>query len=427
MINIPGKRPTSFGGSALNTCAAIESNILLNKGITDIGGFVIPQAIMSNNKDEAIERVFKSALYFVFTFVSPFLLLPLINKHFLKSSKIVEIFSDDQKRILEVSKKYLTKDGEYLKEGIKKAAKKFFNNENKFDETLSKYTDLEKLRKDLINVHTKIHAMDFLTTNLLVASTPWIGNAFTKYRTNRSGYSGTYKLADEDFTKKSAEKHDKTKSLRQAATLAIALLPAVTLPFLVKKGMLNNSENKILKWFNKNAEKFDYKDAIFMSRLTGLTMWLASDYFPYQLASRDKYEYRDCLIRGTSIGLVFWGGDLFLKKTFSKLSDKFFKTKLTNPETKEPYRLSDLKHKCDSLEKVSKKTLERTRSAGVILYVLNLILISATLGFGIPKMLNKLLKNSVNKDNVKPSLNFDFIHKPEVFEDFYAKKGEKIL
>ena len=75
----------NFKGVALNACAAVESNILLNKGITDIGGFVIPQAIMSNNKDEAVERVFKSMLYFLFTFVSPFFVLPLLNKHFLRS------------------------------------------------------------------------------------------------------------------------------------------------------------------------------------------------------------------------------------------------------------------------------------------------------------------------------------------------------
>ncbi len=116
-----------FKGFALNTCAAVESNILLNKGITDIGGFVIPQAIMSNNKDEALERVFKSGLYFLFTFVSPFLALPLMNKHFLKSNNIVKNFSGYQLRILEVSKKYLTKDGEYFKEGVRKTAKRLFN------------------------------------------------------------------------------------------------------------------------------------------------------------------------------------------------------------------------------------------------------------------------------------------------------------
>lgn len=388
-----------FRGVWINRAAKIESNILLNKGITDIGGFVVPQAIMSNNKDESIERVFKSSLYFVFTFLSPFLLLPLINKHNL--NKVIKDFNPAEKRILEVSKEYLTKDGEYLKKGVKETAKKLFNDEHKFDSILEKFPDLEVFRKKLINAHTNIHVADFLTTNLMVASIPWIGNAFTRHRTKRSGYSGTYKLADEEFTSTAAKKHDKTKRLRQIATFALAILPAVTIPQSVKKGMLNKSG---YKWFNKNANKFDYKDAIFMSRLTGLAMWLSSDYFPYQLASRDKYEYRDCLIRGTSIGLVFWGGDLLLKRGLSKMSDKIFKTQLTNPKTKQPYSLTELKK-----PGVSK----RTAKAGVALYALNLLLVSATLGFGLPFVLNKLLKKSVEKD--KP-LNFNFLDKTKFFK-----------
>lgn len=417
---------TPFKGLALNTCAAVESNILLNKGITDIGGLVIPQAIMANNKDESFERVFKSVLYFFFTFVSPFLLLPLMNRYFLKSNKIVKNFSGQQQRILEVSKKYLAADENYFKEGLSKTAKTLFNDEHKFDETVKSFKNPEKLRRLLIDVHTKIHSLDFLVTNLMVASIPWLGNAVTKYRTNRSGYSGTYKIADEEFTQKAARKQDKSKNLRQAATLSLAVLPALTLPPLIRKGMLNpNSKNRILKWFNKNADKFDYKDAIYMSRLTGLAMWITSDYFPYQLASRDKYEYRDCLIRGTSIGLVFWGGDLFLKKVLSKLSDKIFKTKLTNPQTKEPYRLSDLKLKLNGVEKLDEKILNKTRKAGVALYFLNLLMVSATLGFGLPFMLNNLLRKSVNKDknNANSAASLSFINNSEVFKHFYTPKS----
>lgn len=96
--------------SVFNTMANIESNILLNKGITDIGGFVIPQAIMSNNKDESIERVFKSLLYFIFTFVSPFLLLPFINKYALKSNKILENLSGKEKKSLRFLKNILLKE-----------------------------------------------------------------------------------------------------------------------------------------------------------------------------------------------------------------------------------------------------------------------------------------------------------------------------
>lgn len=394
------KKP-SFKNSFFNVMAKVDSNIPLNKGITDLGGFVVPQAVMSNNKDESFERGFKSLLYFVFTFVSPLVFLPLINKKALQSSKVLDSLKNEQKRILEISKEYLAKDAEYMKKGIKLTAKKLFDDENKFNQTIENHANPEALRKKLINAHTKIQTADFLLTNLMVASIPWLGNIVTKYRTNRSGYSGTYKMADEEFTKKAAEKRDKTKKIRQAATLALAILPGIIIPPLAKKGMLNpQSNNKIIKWFNKNANKFDYKDAIYMSRLTALAMWITSDYFPYQLASRDKYEYRDTVIRGTSIGLIFWGGDLLLKNVFSKISDKCFGTKLMNHKEKRPYSLSELKipKTIPELKDISQKTLNKTRKAGVALYILNLGTIMATLGFGLPYALNKLLKKTVNED-----------------------------
>lgn len=404
--------------------ANIESNILLNKGITDIGGFVIPQAIMSNNKDESIERVFKSLLYFIFTFVSPFLLLPLVNKYALKSNKIIDNLSGEQKKILEVPKKYLTCGTDKMLEGIKKTAKNLFGDENKFNPTLEKFSDKEELRRKLINAHSKILFADFLVTNVLVASIPWLGNALTKYRTKRSGYSGTYKMADEEFTKKAAQEHDKTKKLRQSATVALALLPSLTVPFALRKGMLNGAEssNRIFKWFNKNASAFDYKNSIYMSRLTGLIMWLTGDYWPYQLACRDKYEYRDTVIRGTSIGLVFWGGDLFLKNLFSKISDKVFKTNLMNKKEKRPYRLSELKNAAniEELKRLPANTLKKTQKAGVGLYLVNLAIVMGTLGFGLPAGLNKLLRTKVNEDKNKTG-NDLILH--DRFFDFYRSFG----
>lgn len=419
-------RVTFKNNSVFNTVSNIESNILLNKGITDLGGFVIPQAVMSNNKDESIERVFKSLLYFGITFVSPLFLLPLINKGALSHFKIVNNFKNDEKKILQVSKKYLTKDGKYLQEGIKLKAKELFGDENKFNSIIDKYSDLEKLRKDLINSHTTVLFSDFLLTNLMVASIPWLGNMLTKYRTNRSGYSGTYQLADEEFTRISAEKHAKTKTLRQAATFALAVLPAMTIPFMLKKGMLNGaaSKNNLLKWFNNNADKFDYKDSIYMSRLTALAMWITSDYFPYQLACRDKYEYRDTLIRGTSIGLVFWGGDLLLKRAFSKLSDKIFKTNLMNKSKNRPYALKELKNyqNINELKNLSLKTIKRTQNAGVGLYVLNLGIIMATLGFGLPAVLNRFLRRKVDEDKMHINSNNCFqLEFPDVYKSFKFK------
>ena len=352
------------------------------------------------------------------------MLLPFVNKHALKTNKIVDNLSGEQKKILEVSKKYLTQGTDKMVEVIKKTAKNIFGDENKFNPTLERFSDKEELRQKLINAYSEVLFADFLATNVMVASIPWLGNALTKYRTKRSGYSGTYKMADEDFTKKAALEHDKTKKLRQSATAALALLPSLTVPFALKKGMLkgSGSSNKIFKWFNKNASAFDYKNSIYMSRLTGLIMWLTGDYFPYQLACRDKYEYRDTVIRGTSIGLVFWGGDLFLKNVFSKFSDKVFKTNLMNKKENRPYRLSELKNaeNLDELKNLPANILKKTQKAGIGLYLFNLAIIMGTLGFGLPAGLNKLLRTKVNEDKNKTG-NELILH--DRFFDFYRSFG----
>ena len=157
--------------SVFNVVQNIESNLLLNKGITEVGGFIIPQAIMANNKDESIERTFKSTLYFLITFISPLFLLPLFNRKVLSHYNITKNFNNNDKKILEVSKKYLTKDGKYLKKGIELKSQELYGNTKEFNSILEKYdNDTEKLRKDLINAHTSIHFIDLLTTNLMVAS-----------------------------------------------------------------------------------------------------------------------------------------------------------------------------------------------------------------------------------------------------------------
>lgn len=53
----------------------------------------------------------------------------MINEYALKSNKIVNDLKGEQKRILEVPKKYLTKVAEEMNEGIKKTAKKLFDDE----------------------------------------------------------------------------------------------------------------------------------------------------------------------------------------------------------------------------------------------------------------------------------------------------------
>lgn len=74
-------RKTSFrslGAYALT--AQVQENTLLNRGLLDLGGIAVPQMIMSNNKDEKIERGITQGLYFVTSFVAPYLLLPFFSK-----------------------------------------------------------------------------------------------------------------------------------------------------------------------------------------------------------------------------------------------------------------------------------------------------------------------------------------------------------
>ena len=130
----------------------VQENTLLNRGIVDIGGCAIPQAIMSNNKDEAIERFSMSCLYFFMSIVTPFFMLPFLNKHFLASSGIVKNFKSAEKDIMKVSKKYLTEDGKYLAEGIKKKglrldAEKIVKEAKKQNKSLNVFEEMEKLEK----------------------------------------------------------------------------------------------------------------------------------------------------------------------------------------------------------------------------------------------------------------------------------------
>ena len=109
------KTQTHFKG-LYEATAYVQEHTLINRGITTLGGSTIPQCIMSNNKDEARERAIMGGVYFIASYLTPILLLPLYNKHFLKNKGIINSADSLGKRIILVSKKYLTPEGD-LKQG----------------------------------------------------------------------------------------------------------------------------------------------------------------------------------------------------------------------------------------------------------------------------------------------------------------------
>lgn len=419
----------------------VQENTLLNRGIIDIGGCAIPQAVMSNNKDEGIERFSMSTLYFFMSIVTPFFMLPFLNKRFLSSSGLVKNFKNAEKEIMQISKKYLTKDGKYLAEGIEKtglrldAAKNVKQAKKKniklnlfeeierlkkdgikgehqtaFENILERYKGKEdELRKKLIGVHKNVFTYDFLTTAWMWCATPYIATGITEKRTNKKGFSAAYGMVDQSKFDEKKYKADKRKKL--AVSALIATIPPLIAPKMIMKSM--TSKNGALR---KYASAFNYTDGMFMSKSIFALMWMLCDYPSQLVGSRDKLEMRDRAIRGASLFTMFFGGDFVINNLIGRAMDKYAGTKIMErkPASENlkgkarfkqffkdfkllPKNFSDL----DSLDAPA-KVISKTKKYGTALYWVALLSNCALIGLALPALLNKMLRKSVHKENQEP-------------------------
>ena len=95
-----------------------------------------------------------------------------------------------------------------------------------------------------------------------------------------------------------------------------------------------------------------------------------------------------------------------------------------NKSKNRPYALRELKNyqNINELKNLSLKTIKRTQNAGVGLYVLNLGIIMATLGFGLPAALNRFLRRKVDEDKMHINSNNCFqLEFPDVYKNFKFK------
>lgn len=412
------KDKTSFkSGGFYNITGQIQENTLLNRGLLDIGGLAVPQMVMSNNKDEKIERGIISGLYFVSSFMAPFLMLPFFNKTFLARNEVVKNFANNERKIIEVSKKYLTKDAD-LVDGIRKTAKKLEHEATKkgkklsveqdFENILNRFPNKDELKDKLIKVHENVLISDFLATSLMWCATPWVATEITRLRTKRSGFSATYSMIDEKQSKLNAQKHEDEKKKKLIKTALIGVVPAFIFPKLLSKGLRNNSGilSNIVK---KIPEGFNYKKGIYPSNAIFAAIWILCDYPAALISSRDKYERRDRAIRSGANIFVFFGGDFVLNNLFGRLADRTLDTKIMDREkfnnkanffkklAMKPRNFSDI----EDLKNITPKILRRTKNVGAGLYWLTLIANMGLLGFVTPTILNKMLKKSVKTDAQK--------------------------
>lgn len=416
-MHINKNQKTTFeSGGLYNLTNRIQENTLLNRGLLDVGGLAVPQIIMSNNKDEKIERGVMETIYFVSSFMAPYLILPFFNKTFLRRNRIVKDFANNERKIIEVSKEYLARDAKFMVDGIRETAKQIEKDAAKEGKIISVAKDFEniltrfkgrenELREKLIKAHEGVLFSDFLTTALMWCATPWASMEVTKLRTKRSGFSATYAMIDEEQSRKNAEKHEREKKKKLLTSAIIGIIPSIIFPKIVTKG-LKSSTNNFIK---KHAANFNYTKGIFPSKTIFAAIWILTDYPNTIMSARDKYERRDRFIRNTGQIAVFFGSDFILNNLLGRLSDRFLKTKIMDRtginETTGFLKRFAMQPKSfsaiEDLKDVTPTILKRTKTVGASLYWVTLLANMAILGFALPSILNKMLRKSVKADSAQ--------------------------
>ena len=343
-----------------------------------------------------------SAMSVSFAFIMPLFLLPRYNKFFLAKNGIVKNFSNNEKKIIRISKEFLIKEKSDFVQAVKNAGKEL-KAEKDFENILKRFEGREdELKKKLLKAHEQILRSDFMSTGLLMGSIPWIATSITELKTGRKGFSATFNMLDEKQISKQNSRKNKLK--RILGTLAFALIPGVIISKAVTAGLTAQKANII----KNNARNFDYTSGVSMSKTVNALKWAFTGFLAKLPSSRDKYEIRDRAAREGAIFAMFFGGDFLINNILGRLSDKYLGTKIMRSDKKTGFlkgftvgirRFT----KIDNLKNVSPEVIKRTKNIGAGLYWVSLLSNMAILGFVLPHFLNKMLKYTVNKDIEKSS------------------------
>ena len=415
-INITKPQQPNFKGAPLVSLASyLDERVLLGKAVLDVTALDAPQIIMANNNQERREKFNKASFSFALGYLSPLVTLPLTNRLAMKHiAKLTKTFSAKDANLIQLSNKYLVNAKETEK-GVKLLAEKL---KTDYKPILDKVDgDYEALRKKIINAKMSVLAFDLFFTSASIGCVGFFNNWQTKRKTKQDGYSAEFSMADKDIVEKRAESYKKKEPLRKAAWLSV--LAALTLtPLLVKKGLTSQKSNALYNYIKKIGPRFDYTDGIFMSRLS-LLLASFGIYSGITLASRNQTELKDTSIRSTASTITYFGGDLLIGSILGRLSDKYLKTNLINKDVEKTF-MNKLIPPTKRLRDLS----PRDKKIGAALYWINLAMLSTCMGFGIPYLINKMIRHDVEKDvqaQNKNSGSKTYINPPKM-EDFIGGK-----
>ena len=390
-VNIHSKyaEPKFKGNPLVGLATYLDERVLLGKAFLDVISLDAPQIIMANNGQERREKFNKASFSFVLGYLSPLITLPLTNRLGMKYiAKLTKGFTAKDANLIQLSNKYLV-NAEKTKEGIELLSKKL---KTDYKPILDKVGgDYEVLRKKLIKAKNSVLAFDLLFTAASIGCVGFFNNWQTKRKTNQDGFSAEFSMADKDTVEKRAESFKKKEPLRKAIWLGILALLTAS-PLLLKKGLTSQQSTKFNNYIKKIANKFDYTDGIFMSRLP-FFMSACAMYSGLVLASRNKTEMKDTSIRSTASTIAYFGGDILIGSILGRLSDKYLKTNLINKDAEKSF-LNRLIPPTRQLRDLN----PRDKKIGAALYWINLAMLSACMGFGIPYLINKMIRHDVQKD-----------------------------
>lgn len=402
------KRSTfpAFKSNLYDITSYVQAHTLLNRGITTLGGSTIPQCIMSNNKYEAQERATMGVVYLIASYLTPIMLIPVYNKHFLKNKGVIKNLDGVEKKIILVSKKYLTPQGD-LKKGLEETAKmldKGGSTEHKkaFEEIYGRYSNPDKLKKDLLNVHEKVLLTDFMTTAAMWAAIPWIATETTEHLTGRKDFSAGFNLKSDD------NKNSNKKFRKIFWNLIFVTVPGILFSKTVTKGLnykaiesTNNLRSKLLSKINANAQSFDYTSGTNMSKTIYASIWALSSFPAKIISSRDKNERKDRAIRDIGLFTMFFGGDFFINNLLGRTADRIFGTKIMDYGSEKLSFMQKFKLKLRDFRTLGKtcnlspSQLKKTKNIGAAIYWTSLLANTALIGFALPKFLNKFLRHNI--------------------------------
>lgn len=436
--NIANKNRAFKGQMFYNTTAELETNITLSRAMIDLAGCDVPWVIMANNRQERIEKARRYSIVFMLAFISPMLLVPALNRFAMKNvAKLTDSLWSNNHKAMHLSNSDLV-NVDRMKEGLNNLAQKtqmgpfemfYYKLTGKkpveqtlnLDKLYEKFGDGEELRKKIINAKNNVLLVDFLSQGVPLGCMGFINNYLTKKKTGQAGFSAELKMADKEVIEKRADGYEKNKYKRYAAFAALALGISTSLPLITRYGLKSASQKRLAGFVKRHASILDYKSGIYMSRIAFLALMLMT-HGGLLIASRNKTEAKDTAIRMGTGDAVFFGGDLLMASLFANFSDRLFGTKLRKegqtsfiskifPKTKPIKEVNSLVDKGE-MAVINKKVASR-------LYWVNIALLSVAMGFGIPTLINKMIKKDVSKDVKKTDPNV-FNLSPKEKEAFRA-------